>query len=271
MKKIFLIILVAASVVACKKDGSGSGGGKLLLSKIFFNGLLINEYIYNIDGKITRINNYLTGGGQSTLTSYFIYQYNSEGRISESILYSDEHSGISRGVYSYNAQGKLTRIDEAVSFDGDKDLDIIDFFEVYNYNASGQLTKMTRREQNYTMDYYTDYTYDDKGYLASYESWYLDNGNMVLKQKMEINPGAKPMPDHWKAMLLTPTDWDLYRFYITGLKYTAYWSVPTGSVSLWSYHDREYNDQGYVVKEIWKSEAYGSVNENERTFEYVQQ
>jgi len=85
MKKIFLIILVAASAAACKKDGSGSGK-KLLLSKIFFNGLLNTEYIYNIDGKITRVNNYLNGGGQSTLTSYFIYEYNSEGRISEAIL-----------------------------------------------------------------------------------------------------------------------------------------------------------------------------------------
>src|SRR5688572_1276815 len=127
MKKIFLIILVAASAAACKKDGSGSGK-KLLLSKIFFNGLLNTEYIYNIDGKITRVNNYLNGGGQSTLTSYFIYEYNSEGRISEAILYSDEHSGISRGVYSYNAQGKLTRIDESVSYDGDQDLDILDFY-----------------------------------------------------------------------------------------------------------------------------------------------
>jgi hypothetical protein len=270
MKRIFLIILVAASVAACKKDGSGSGGGKLLLSKIIFNGLLHKEYTYNTDGKIIRIDNYLTGGGQSTLSSYWLYQYNNEGRISESVFYLDDHVAISKDVYSYSAQGKLTRLDEAVSYDSDKDLNVVDFFSVFNYNGSGQLTKMTRRENNYTMDYYTDYTYDDKGYLATYESWHLDDGDMVLKQKTEINAGTKPMPDHWKALLLTPTDLELYKLYITGYKYTSYWSGPAGNVSNTSYLNRQYNDQGYVIKETWKSESFGTVNENELTYEYVQ-
>jgi hypothetical protein len=255
---------------ACKKDSSGSSSGKLLLSKIFLKGLLLTEYIYDTEGRLVRNNNYLTGSGQSTLSTYRLYEYNDEGKLYQVWHFTKEYTPTVRRIFSYDAQGRLSRVDEATIFTGDDNLDHMDYFEVYNYNASGQLTTETRRFTNYTMHRRSDYTYDDKGNLATEEVWYMDNGSMVLKQKTEINAGAKPMPEHWKALALTPTDMGLYEFFITGKKYTSYYSSPAGDVSNWSYLDRQYNSQGYVVKETWQVESFGSTNASERTFEYVQ-
>lgn len=266
MKKILLIMLVAASVVACKKDGSGSGSNKLLLSKIFRKGLLETEYIYNTEGKVVRNNNYTTGGGVSTLSTYRLYEYNNDGALDQVWHFSKAYNPTVRRVHSYNAQGKLTRVDESTIFAGDDNLDHMDYFETYEYNTGGQLVSETRRLVNYTLHSRTDYTYDNKGDLATYESWYWENGGWVLKQHMDVDPPNKPMPDHWKAMLLVPTDMNLYTFFIPGQKYTSYWSGPVGSVGIWSYLDRQYNNQGYVIKETFKIDE----NASERTFEYVQ-
>src|SRR5688572_17136983 len=113
MKKIFVIILLATSITACKKDGSGSGSGKLLLSKIYFKGLLLTEYIYDTEGRVVRNNNYLTGGGQSTLSTYRLYEYNDEGRLHQVWHFTKDYNPTVRRVFSYNAQGRLTRVDEA--------------------------------------------------------------------------------------------------------------------------------------------------------------
>lgn len=271
MKKICFFILFASLALACKKDGSGSGSGKMLLSKEFFNGLLQIEYIYSTGGNLIRLNNYTVGGGLSTLSSYRLYEYDVNNNIRQVYHFSKEYNPTVRRVFTWSPQGRVTRIDEATSFDGDDDLDNMDYFEVFAYDVNGQLGSVTRREMNYAMHSITEYTYDDKGCLATFKSTYSDNGDMVLKQQMEIDPDAKPVPEYWKELLVLPTDMGLYEHYITGQKYTSYWSGPIGAVSNWTYIDRQYNNQGYLTKQTERLESSGSVNMNERTFEYVQQ
>jgi YD repeat-containing protein len=269
MKKIFCCILLAASIASCKKDSSGGGSNKLLLSKIYLKGLLETEYIYNTEGKMVRNNNYTTGGGQSKLSTYRLFEYNDDGRISEIWHFSKEYQPTSRRIFTYSPQGRLTRVDEATIFTGDDNLDNMDYFEVYEYNPAGQLTTLTRRHTNYTMHRRSDYTYDEKGNLSKEEDWYLDNGNMVIKQRNELDPWSKAMPENWKALLLVPDDMQLYLLFIPGMKYTNWW-LGSASVSNWSFVDRQYNNQGLVVKETFQISSNGSVNSVEKTYEYVQ-
>lgn len=269
MKKIFCL-LVIVSAFACKKDGSGSGSNKLLLSKLFRGGLLETEFIYNTEGKLVRLNYYLAGVGLSTLSSYRLFDYDDQGRISQVISYSKEHNPTGKRVFTYSAQGKISRIDEASAFDGDDDLDNMDFFEVYNYNAGGQLENMTRRKTNYTMHSSSDFTYDDKGNLTGEENWYQDDGDLVLKQKTEFVPGAKAMPDHWKAFLNTPTDFSLHYLYYTSLTYSSFWSGPENK-SDWTFINRQYNSQGYLTSQTLHIEYDGgSTGSSDFTYEYVQ-
>jgi hypothetical protein len=270
MKKIFWLMVIVFAV-SCKKDGSGSGSSNALLSKAFREGLLEREYIYDTDRKLVRLNSYLAGGGVSNLSIYYLYEYDDDGRLSEVRHFSKDHSPTTRRVFSYSAAGKVSRVDEATIFTGSDDLDVMDYFEVYDYNAAGQLTKMTRRLTNYTLHRYTDYTYDDKGYLASEEDWYReDNGDIVLKQKTEINPGSKPIPDHWKTLLTTPTDFSFYYLFIPGMKYTSYWLGPA-NVSDWTFINRQQNNKGFVEKQTLSIKYEdGSTGSSDYSYEYIQ-
>jgi hypothetical protein len=230
MKKIFWLMVIVFAV-SCKKDGSGSGSSNALLSKVFREGLLEREYIYDTDRKLVRLNSYLAGGGVSNLSIYYLYEYDDDGRLSEVRHFSKDHSPTTRRVFSYSAAGKVSRVDEATIFTGSDDLDVMDYFEVYDYNAAGQLTKMTRRLTNYTLHRYTDYTYD---------------------------------------MLTTPTDFSFYYLFIPGMKYTSYWLGPA-NVSDWTFINRQQNNKGFVEKQTLSIKYEdGSTGSSDYSYEYIQ-
>lgn len=269
MKKIFCLLLLAAAF-GCKKDGSGSGSGKLLLAKEFREGLLETETIFSTDGKIIRMNFYIVGGGTSTLGSYRLYEYNTDGTIREQLHFSKDHNATVREVYTYNAQGKVSRIDEASVFTGDDDLENYDYFEVYEYDNKGQLTQTVRRLANFTLHSRNNYSYDDKGNLILFEGYVQESGSLVLKQKLELEPGTKQMPEHWKKLTIVPTDFNFYEFYINKKTFTSYYGNPAGLVSVWTYPQRTTNSQGYVVTSVNHFESGATVSDIEFTYEYVQ-
>jgi hypothetical protein len=267
MKNLFFFIMLALFASSCKKEGSG-GDDKWLLSKVYFNGLLDNEYIYNTSGRLIRVIYYSTGGGTSTLSTSQLYEYNADGTVKEIRNFSSEYKPTKRLVYTYS-QGRITRMDEASIFTGSADLSIMDFYEIFSYDANGLLKNIVRRHADHSNHSRKEFTYDDQGKLATASMLLEVDDEMEIKEYIEVNAGAKAMPAHWKENLITPTDYQWYDLMIPSKKYTSYWSVPAGTLHIWSYTDRQYNDDGYVVKQIEKLEAYGAVNTNERTFEYV--
>jgi hypothetical protein len=270
MKKIFCFFLLATAF-GCKKDSSGSGSGKMLLAREFREGLLETEILFSTEGKIIRLNNFITGGGTSTLGNYYLYEYNADGSIGEELHFSKDHNPTTRQVYTYNAQGKVSRIDEATVFTGDDDLDNFDYFEVYEYDNKNQVTQVTRRQSNSVLHSRNNYGYDDKGNLISFNGYLQEGGSLVLKQKLEIEPGTRQMPEHWKKLLLVPTDFNWYELYINKKTFTSYYGNPAGLVSVWTYPKRNNNNQGYVITAVNHFESLGSVNDIEFTYEYVQQ
>lgn len=269
MKKIFLIIFLAAAVTACRKDGSGSSKGKTLLSKVFVGDLLTYEFIYNLDGKVTRINHYNTGTGTSILLTYHLYQYNSDGRMSEKLQYAADHKPLRRHVFAYSDQGRLTRVDEATVADGEGDLDIMDYYYTYGYNEKGQLQTMHNYRSNNAYLNHKKFIYDNQGLWQGWEYYIFEDLDFQLKEKIEFWPGGKPIPDHWKHILVVPSDFNLFRLFIPGYEITSYWTGPAGSVLTYAFENREYNNQGFVTKEILKVITASSTAETERRYEYV--
>lgn len=267
--KQFICLLLIAALVACKKDGSGGGSQKLLLAKVFRKGLLEMEHIYSSDGKKIRSNFYLVGGGVSTLGTYGLYNYDNDGKLKEVFHYSNTHYATTRKIYSYNAQGKVTRIDEASVFTGDDNLDHMDYFELFTYNNKGQLSQTSRKFANFTNHSTDQYEYDDKGNLVLSEGRSWENGAYVLKQKLELTPGAKQMPEHWKNNLILPTDDDLYLLFLTKKVFTSWWAGEL--VSEYTYQQPVYNAQGYITKLNFHFKSGNTETDNEMTYEYVQQ
>lgn len=270
MKKIFFVILLAAAATACRKDSSGSAKGKMLLSKIFVNDLLSNEFIYDLDGKLSRINLYVTGGGVSSLAGYYLHQYDSDGRLSERIQYSSDHAPLRRQVYTYSDQGRLSRVDEASASVAEADLDIMDFYWTYNYDVKGQLETIYNYKSNYVYINHKKYIYDNQGLWQGWEYYIYEDSDYQLKEKFEFSPGGKPIPDHWKHFLVVPSDFNLFRLFVPGFKVTSYWGGPTGSDLIYAFENREYNSQGYVTREVMKVTSTTDFSESERRFEYVQ-
>jgi hypothetical protein len=269
MKKIICLLAIAFAF-SCKKDGSGSGQHKLLLSKVYFNDLLQSEYIYSTEGRLIRMNYFTIGGGVSSLSTYRIYNYNGDGTIKEVLHYNNSHIATIKKVYTYNAQGKVSRIDEASDYTLSSDFDDTDYYFVYDYDAKGQLTKVTSREPNFTLRYYENFSYDDDGNLVYYESRYNDDGQVVLKEKLDIVHGDKKIPEHWQKMLIEPTDFSLYEMFIASKKYTSYWSPPA-SIYEYVYKSRVYNNEGYLTSQVYETTSSGSIYNNKYTYEYVQQ
>jgi hypothetical protein len=268
MKQFFCLLFFVA-LFACKKDGSGSGSQKMLLAKIFRKGLIEQENFYSTDGKKIRTDFYTSGGGIANLSTYRLYNYNEDGTLKEAFHYSKDHYATVRKIYSYNAQKKVTRIDEATIFTGDDDLDNIDYFEVFTYDNKGQLTQVTRRLINNTMHSTDEYEYDDKGNLILNEGRYWDNGAMVLKQKLELEPGPKQMPEHWKNNLVVPTDDNLYEHYLNKKTYTSWWAGEL--VGVYTYPAPVYNTQGYLTSNTYHYKSGATESDIEMTYEYVQQ
>jgi len=267
--KQFICLLLVVALAACKKDGSGSGPQKMFLSKTFRKGLIESEHFYSTDGKKIRSNFYTAGGGVANLTTYRLYNYNEDGTLKEVFHFSKDHYATVRKIYSYNAQKKVTRIDEATIFTGDDDLDNIDYFEVFTYDNKGQLTQATRRYINYTMHSTDEYEYDDKGNLILNEGYNWENGALVLKQKLVLEPGPKQMPEHWKNNLVLPTDDNLYEHYLNKKTFTSYWAGEL--MSVYTYQAPVFNSQGYLTSISFHFKSGNTESDTEMTYEYVQQ
>src|SRR5687768_459255 len=147
MKKILIPLALLIIVGACKKEGSGGGSGKMLLSKVLDGGLLKTEYIYSSEDRLIKTNIYTIGGGLSKLSYYFMYDYNDDGTRKQEIQFN-QNTGVVRRVFTYNAQGRIARVDRAIKTVSTDNIYDIDEFEVFEYNDKGQLVKITRREPN---------------------------------------------------------------------------------------------------------------------------
>lgn len=87
--------------------GSGAPARTILLSKVFYNGKLADEYTYDEAGKpLTHVHYHpVTGEKSSTLT---VVKTDDAGRVTEASV--DEGSGKNRVVYAYDGDGRRTSI-----------------------------------------------------------------------------------------------------------------------------------------------------------------
>lgn len=268
--KIFLILLCSLAFASCKKDGAGSNSGKLMLSKVIEEGKLANEYIYAADGKLLRTNWYNSNSGQPKLSTHFTYEYNDNGTRKQDMQYNG-YTGVVRRVFTYDAEGKVSRIDVAVKNSTNDNIDDFDYFEVYEYNNKGQLAKVTRRETDQTLVLRRQYSYDDKGNLVHRQLHVFDDGQLEIRENDEIVPGAKQMPDHWKKLLIDPDDMDLNQFFAAGRTLTDYWIITTGRTSNYNYLSRVRNNQGIVTSETIQLMRNGvEIIAVDRNYEYVE-
>lgn len=150
-----ILLLLAASLLfhSCEKASVDNFYTKtvntdFLISKIFQNEKLFQEYIYDEHKKLTRNNFYYN----DTVNSYTIFEYDNEGKLNkrnysydyfETFEYDESERFIK--MKSYNQDGEVYRTTE------------------YIYNSTGQIEKGLITYRDFEKTDTIAYTYDAKG------------------------------------------------------------------------------------------------------------
>ena len=259
MKKILIPLALLIMLGACKKDGSSDK--KMLLSKVFSNNLLAEEYIYSSDKKPIRRNMYSTHQGQSTFYGFRLYEY-TDGLMTMELQYNKDNQLYARYGLSYNASKQISRID---SYGTDA---VIDNYLTYEYENS-QVSKVNVYTTGPVKKNGERFLkYDANGNLTSIRRYYLSGPTWILFDSATMTYGNKSLPSHWNYYEMLLTDFPAEKTFLEIPAQTMFYYLaggpPTKSNHTWS--QKVYNGAGYLVSQHYKLEADNAITIT--TFDY---
>lgn len=266
--KTFLFIVAGALVFfSCKKDGGS--GKKMMLSKVFIDNLLSEEYIYSADKKPLRRNSYSTSLGQSTFAGFRLYGY-TNGQLTEKLQYNKFNQLSAKHVLSYNASNQLSRID---AYGADDEIDLYFLFE---YGADQQISQINtysvapvKKSGELLLEY------DPDGNLLSFKRYYL-SGTWILFDSTTFTAADRSLPDHWDYYEMYPLDFPVEKTFLQMPAASMHYYLAGGppSKSNHTYSNKVYNSAGYLTSQHYKLEADNAITittfDYELRYEYVE-
>ena len=269
IKLVVFIFGISIFLFSCKKDKSQP---KLLLSKVFRDGLLENEYIYDNDKKVIRKNRYNVGQGQSSLVTFRLYNYNAEGLVSEITDFTASNQFSDKYSILYDVNKRVTRLNQKKSDNS------IKFYYVLEYDAAGKLSKYSLYSQSNdekTVDAQFSYTTD--GFLSKIIRRSFINGAPAKLDSTTFSVNKK-LPDHWNyyEMLLvfnSPfSDRTFFDMITNSSFYYRYDAPPQKADRVFT--NKIYNDVGYPVKQTLTTTAVdigpATITNTELSYEYIE-
>jgi hypothetical protein len=267
MKKILIPLVLLIMVGACKKDGSSDK--KMLLSKVFSNNLLAEEYIYSSDKKPIRRNIYSTGQGQSTFQGFRLYEYAND-LITTTLQYNKDNQLSFRYGLTYNASKQVSRID---AYGSDA---VIDYYYTFEYE-NNQLSKVnayTTAPIKKTGEHFVKY--DANGNLLSMKRYWLNGNTWTLFDSVTLTNGNKPLPSHWSyyemALIYFPNEKTFLEIPAESMYYYVAGGPPLKSNHTWS--QKVYNGAGYLVSQHYKIEVDDAISittyDYDLKYEYIE-
>ena len=214
--------------VACEKEPLNvrPPSTDFLISKIFKEGKLYQEYIYNDNKNLIRVNYYY----DDSVYHFEAYKYNSEGRAIKK-EYSDDYYE----TYEYDESGRFLKLNSHYN-----DSTIYSVTE-FTYNPEGQIEKglVTARGRD---SWDINYTYDSRGNILTRIEG-PEQGSQFALSSSEFEYDDKNNPRYNWGL---PTDIIQYnnpvRYYNENMLSCA---MPPNFE-----YQYEYNSDGYPVKEI---------------------
>lgn len=244
-----------------------------MLSKVYRNGLLVNEYLFDAQKRPYRLNRYSISQGQSSLAGYQLYLYNSNGQISE-VDYFDKGNEIQQVLtLTYGINGELTRLN-----DGNENGSLLQYY-IFQYNIDGALSRFEIKSgATNKIASETIYSYGNNKKLAKQIRNSVTNGNVVLFDSTTYSAG-KILPAHWNYFemlpvigLLTSNRQFFDMMLESSFSYRLGGAVPEKNT--YTYTDKVYNNGGYLISQriAVKTEHLGPVvtSNDELTYQYVE-
>lgn len=247
MKKIILAFMVAASMFGCKKNASGPT--QFALSKIYENGDLETEFIYNGDGSLKQVKYYTQPAGTSVLHTLEEYKYDKEGNLKEVISYSMPGKEVSSsGTFILDAAGRISRA--SYHYGEGTDSGEVYLHIDHEYNKDGFIKKQTWRSPDEKITNYRDFVYHANGNMKSVTSFKV-NG---LSQKKFYSHSFAASDMVTPATLVKPIAYPVnyYYDYMLTLKIESLGFDNSGvQDDQYEMHmtERETNGNGFVTKQ----------------------
>ncbi len=229
--RVFIFLLCVISFLlftACEKEPSDikPATTDFLISKIFKEAKVYQEYIYNDNKKLIRLNYYY----DDSVYNFEAYKYNNEGKA---IMkeYSDDYYE----TYEYDESGRFIKLNSHYN-----DSEIYRVTE-FTYNSEGQIEKglVTVRERD---SWNIFYTYDSRGNVITRIEGEDEEFQFTLSSS-EYEYDDKNNPRYNWGL---PTDIIQYN---NPLKYHNENMLSCAMPPNFEYQ-YEYNSDGYPVKEI---------------------
>jgi hypothetical protein len=268
MKQLFLIIIAAALLTACKKESSGPK--EILIKKVLVNGDPESEFTYNSDGQMTEEKYYSDGPG-AVMTNRSEYHYDNSGNPLEQLSYKMPENKLSgRYIFTLNGQGKIGRnsIWNMSGVDSGK----LSFHIDHDYKENRTIKQTWRTEDEEVVSYRT-MGYYPNGNMRTSESYWVSGGVAEKKWGSSYGPSDTTLPASFYNIKAYPVNF--YYSYLTsssimhytyddGVVETQYQEIMSG---------RKFNSKGLLTDVTITTKHIKPVAADEvRTlkFEYVE-
>jgi hypothetical protein len=265
------IVLFGASIFlfSCKKDKSQPK--QLLLSKVFRDGQLQHEYIYDTDKKVLRKNRYNVGQGQSNLISFRLYNYNADGLVADITDFTASSQFSDKVSLVYDVNKRVTRLNQKKSDNS------ITFYYVFEYDFGGKLSKYSLYSQSNdekTVD--AQFTYNADGFLSKIIRRSFINGAPVKLDSTTYSVD-KQLPGHWnyyEMLLVFSSNFSdrIFLDMITNSSFYYRYDAPPQIVDR-IFAEKIYDDNGYLLKQAITTKAVdigpATITNTELSYEYV--
>jgi hypothetical protein len=272
MKYLLLITSVIVCLcLSCKKDKVNIP--QRFLSKVYEDGLMQTEYNYSADKKPSRRNDYVTGSGQSVLSSYRLYKYTADGLLAEVTSFNADNKFLYRYILQYDANKHIVHMDDVKSDNS------VQYIHLYDYDANGRITKANYDVPNSTKKILeTIYIYNEKGNLKGINRYAFNNSTRLLTDSSTYVFGQKSLPIHWNYFeMLLPVSMPNIDYTFSHItcesSFNYYVDAPPRKTTI-TISDKKYSDDVYITEQrISTSYSNGfttTVSSKKMTYEYTE-
>lgn len=242
---VFLAVLCAT---ACNDDPGLSLPTETVLSKVFLDGKLESEYVYNSDRQLERILQYDGSNGQ--LKNYVKFEYDTRGNLQRHISCNADGKATSMTQYLKDADGKFVS-SEFMTLSGTDSGKVI-YRHTYEYNSDGYVSKETWNDPDTDEEEsYRTYSYYPNGNLEQYEYYWMLVPAPEKAFEVRYSPAGRPLPESLSWRRGYPLNFSLYLLVAEQIQYETFDTAlePTGE-----YHQvitgRTYNNEGFVTGQV---------------------
>lgn len=254
---------------SCKKDKSQPDR---LLSKVFRDGQLQHEYVYDTDKKVVRKNRYNVGQGQSNLAGFRLYNYNSDGLVSDITDFTASSQFSDKVSIVYDVNKRVSRLNQKKSDNS------ITFYYVFEYDGGNKLAKYSLYSQSNdekTVD--AQFTYTAGGFLSKIIRRSFINGAPVKLDSATFSVD-KQLPRHWnyyEMLLVFSSNFSdrIFLDMVTNSSFYYRYDAPPQKTDR-VFAEKAYDDKGYLVKQLMTTKAVdvgpATITNTELSYEYIE-